>query len=52
MNGRDVETSRRHERAQKILDQYGRLLSVPMAAGLAMMVVLVFTNVVLRYVFN
>lgn len=37
---------------QKLLDQYCRLLSVLMTAALAVMVVLVFTNVVLRYVFN
>ncbi|MES2943327.1 MAG: TRAP transporter small permease [Pseudomonadota bacterium] len=36
----------------KILDQYCRVLSWLMAASLALMVVLVFTNVVLRYAFN
>ncbi len=37
---------------QKLLDRYCRVLSVIMAGALALMVVLVFTNVVLRYVFN
>ncbi len=37
---------------QKLLDQYCRLLSWLIAASLAVMVVLVFTNVVLRYAFN
>lgn len=37
---------------QKLLDQYCRLLSILIAASLALMVVLVFTNVVLRYAFN
>ncbi len=37
---------------QKLIDRYCQLLSVLMAAGLALMVVLVFTNVVLRYGFN
>ncbi len=37
---------------QKLIAQYCRLLSVLMAASLALMVVLVFTNVVLRYAFN
>lgn len=36
----------------KLIDKYCRALSVLMAAALALMVVLVFTNVVLRYVFN
>ena len=36
----------------KLIDKYCRGLSVLMAAALALMVVLVFTNVVLRYVFN
>ncbi len=36
----------------KLLDRYCRLLSVLMAAALAVMVVLVFTNVVMRYAFN
>jgi TRAP-type C4-dicarboxylate transport system permease small subunit len=37
---------------QKILDRYCQALSVVMAACLALMVVLVFGNVVLRYAFN
>jgi len=37
---------------QKIIDQYCRLLSVLMVIALALMVVLVFGNVVLRYAFN
>ena len=37
---------------QKIIDHYCKALSVLMAASLALMVVLVFTNVVLRYAFN
>lgn len=37
---------------QKILDRYCRLLSMLMAASLALMVVLVFTNVVMRYALN
>ena len=37
---------------QKLIDKYCRALSVLMAAALALMVVLVFTNVVLRYAFN
>lgn len=36
----------------KLLDRYCRGLSWLMAASLALMVVLVFTNVVLRYAFN
>ncbi len=37
---------------RKIIDRYCQLLSWLMAASLAVMVVLVFTNVVLRYAFN
>lgn len=37
---------------QSLLDRYCRLLSFVAAAALAVMVVLVFTNVVLRYAFN
>ena len=37
---------------QKILDRYCHALSVLIAAALAVMVVLVFGNVVLRYAFN
>jgi TRAP-type transport system small permease protein len=37
---------------QSWLDKYCRLLTILMVAALALMVVLVFTNVVLRYVFN
>ena len=37
---------------QKLIDKYCRALSVLMAASLALMVVLVFTNVVLRYAMN
>jgi TRAP-type transport system small permease protein len=37
---------------QKLIDQYCRFLSVLMVAALALMVVLVFGNVVLRYGFN
>ena len=37
---------------QKMIDRYCHALSVLMAASLALMVVLVFTNVVLRYAFN
>ncbi len=37
---------------QKLLDRYCRLLSFAVGAALALMVVLVFTNVVLRYAFN
>ena len=37
---------------KKLLDNYCKLLCVLMAASLAAMVVLVFTNVVLRYAFN
>ena len=37
---------------QKLIDQLNRLLSLLMVAALALMVVLVFTNVVLRYAFN
>lgn len=37
---------------QSWLDKYCRLLTALMVAALAMMVVLVFANVVLRYVFN
>jgi TRAP-type transport system small permease protein len=37
---------------QKLIDRYCKVLTVLMAAALAVMVVLVFTNVVLRYVFN
>jgi TRAP-type C4-dicarboxylate transport system permease small subunit len=37
---------------QKFIDSYCKLLSVLMAASLALMVVLVFTNVVLRYAMN
>ncbi|MDP1742299.1 MAG: TRAP transporter small permease [Polaromonas sp.] len=37
---------------QKIIDRYCQFLCWLMAASLALMVVLVFTNVVLRYAFN
>lgn len=37
---------------QTLIDRYCRLLSALMAASLALMVVLVFTNVVLRYALN
>ena len=37
---------------QKLLDRYCRLLSLLMVFALALMVVLVFTNVVMRYAFN
>lgn len=37
---------------QKLIDKYCQLLSWLMAASLAVMVVLVFTNVVMRYAFN
>ncbi len=37
---------------QKLIDQIARLLSLLMVVALALMVVLVFTNVVLRYGFN
>lgn len=37
---------------QKIVDRYCQALSVVMAAALAVMVLLVFGNVVLRYAFN
>lgn len=37
---------------QKLIDKYCQVLSWLMAASLAVMVVLVFTNVVLRYAFN
>jgi TRAP-type C4-dicarboxylate transport system permease small subunit len=37
---------------QKIVDRYCQLLSIIMVACLALMVVLVFGNVVLRYAFN
>ena len=37
---------------QTWIDRYCRLLSVFMVLGLALMVVLVFTNVVMRYAFN
>jgi TRAP-type C4-dicarboxylate transport system permease small subunit len=37
---------------QKLIDQIARLLSLLMVVSLALMVVLVFTNVVLRYAFN
>ena len=37
---------------QNLLDRYCRLLSVLMVIALALMVVLVFTNVVMRYAFN
>ena len=37
---------------QKLIDKYCQFLSLLMAASLAVMVVLVFTNVVLRYTFN
>ena len=37
---------------QKLIDQISRLLSLLMVVALALMVVLVFTNVVLRYAFN
>lgn len=36
----------------KVLDRYCRILSLAMAAALGGMVILVFTNVVLRYAFN
>ena len=37
---------------EKLIDQLNRLLSLLMVVALALMVVLVFTNVVLRYAFN
>ena len=37
---------------KKLMDRYCQLLSVLMVVGLALMVVLVFTNVVMRYAFN
>ena len=37
---------------QKLIDQLSKLLSLLMVAALALMVVLVFANVVLRYGFN
>ena len=37
---------------QKLIDQISKLLSLLMVLSLALMVVLVFTNVVLRYAFN
>ncbi len=37
---------------QKMIDRYCQALTVLMAAALALMVLLVFTNVVLRYAFN
>ena len=37
---------------QRLIDQLARLLSLLLVASLALMVVLVFTNVVLRYGFN
>ena len=37
---------------QKLIDKYCQMLSWLMVASLALMVVLVFTNVVLRYAFN
>jgi TRAP-type C4-dicarboxylate transport system permease small subunit len=37
---------------QRLLDRYCRLLSALMVFALALMVVLVFTNVVMRYAFN
>ncbi len=37
---------------KKLIDSYTRLLEMLMAAMLAIMVVLVFGNVVLRYAFN
>ena len=37
---------------KKLMDRYCQLLSVLMVIGLALMVVLVFTNVVMRYAFN
>ena len=37
---------------QKLIDQISRLLSLLMVLSLALMVVLVFANVVLRYAFN
>ena len=37
---------------QKLIDQLNRLLSLLMVVALALMVVLVFANVVLRYAFN
>ena len=37
---------------ERLIDLYCRLLKVAIAACLAVMVVLVFTNVVMRYLFN
>src|ERR1044072_7594549 len=37
---------------ERLIDLYCRLLKVAIAACLAAMVVLVFTNVVMRYLFN
>ena len=37
---------------ERLIDLYCRLLKVTIAACLAAMVVLVFTNVVMRYLFN
>ena len=37
---------------ERLIDLYCRLLKVAIAACLAAMVVLVFTNVVMRYVFD
>ena len=37
---------------KKFMDRYCQMLSVLMVIGLALMVVLVFTNVVMRYAFN
>ena len=37
---------------QKLIDRYCKLLSVFMVMALALMVLLVFTNVVMRYAFN
>jgi TRAP-type C4-dicarboxylate transport system permease small subunit len=37
---------------QKLIDKYCQVLSWLMVGGLALMVVLVFTNVVMRYAFN
>jgi TRAP-type C4-dicarboxylate transport system permease small subunit len=37
---------------QRLIDQLNRLLSLLMVTALALMVLLVFTNVVLRYAFN
>ena len=37
---------------ERLIDLYCRLLKVTIAACLAVMVVLVFTNVVMRYLFN